>query len=255
MQTTEKPNVSFILVRPESLGNIGSIARILKNFGFSDLRLVGAPRTYKDAEARKMAVGAFDVLKASSIFTNLPEAINNLHCVIGTTSGHQRNQPAQSLVEALESAPLSGPSANIGIIFGDERNGLRAEELDLCNIVATIPSDREFPSLNLAQAACVVAYELSRLLVGISTEPQSVQLIDRLDLPSVGETDELFLQLATLLETVQFSRAYNKKQVLLELRHFYQRASPSKRESDLLRGILHKLNHVLSANAIVTNDQ
>src|SRR5271170_1975124 len=130
MQTSEKPKISFILVRPEALGNIGSVARILKNFGFSDLRLVDAPRTYKDAESRKMAVGAFDVLKASSIFRNLPEAVDNLHFVIGTTSGHQRNQPGQSLVDALKLAPLSGASEKIGIVFGGERNGLRTEELD-----------------------------------------------------------------------------------------------------------------------------
>src|SRR3984885_15562816 len=95
-------NVYFILVRPVYLGNIGSMARLIKNFGFSNLRLVEAPRNYKDAEARKMAVGAFDVLKASQVFNTLNEAVEDMNLVIGTSTGQQRSQPLVALSQAVE---------------------------------------------------------------------------------------------------------------------------------------------------------
>ncbi len=241
MQDTGSQNVAFILVRPQFLGNIGSVARSMKNFGFSDLRFVEPPRNYKDAEARKMAVAAFDVLKHSSTFTSLASAIEDVHTVIGTSSGQQRKEALQDLDAAIKTLPMNR-DARIGIVFGDEVDGLRKDELSLCHLVARIPTNPQFPSLNLAQAAGIIAYELSRFLH--LSHPPPAQPIEQLP-PPVGEVDEVFDQLALFLETVDFARDRNKAQVLTELRQFFYRARPTKRENDLLRGVLHKLNHSL----------
>lgn len=244
---------SFILVRPEQLGNIGSVARVMKNFGLSDLRLVDAPRNYKDAEARKMAVGAFDLLKASTTFKDFASAIEDLHFVVGTSCGHQRKQALPSIEKILAQPAISRENLKIGIVFGDERNGLRNDELERCHATATIPTNPEFPSLNLAQAACVVAYQLSNncqpaasmSASGDNSSNGSPVLCDEAGeatLPSVGEIDQLFELVSTLMDITDFARSYNKAQVTAELRGFYQRAIPTKRECDLLRGMLHKLN-------------
>lgn len=233
----------FILVRPEQLGNIGSVARAMKNFGFSNLRLVEAPRNFKDAEARKMSVGAFDILKAATNFADFSSAIEDLHFVIGTSSGQQRKRPLPPMEEILAQPAISGKDLKIGIVFGDERNGLRSEELERCNATATIPTNPDFSALNLAQAACIVAYQLSKT-TGLATAPTKETA-----LPSVAEMDQLFELVSTLMEITDFSRTYNKARVTAELRSFYQRAIPTKRECDLLRGLLHKLNQSLRSSS------
>jgi TrmH family RNA methyltransferase len=241
MQENGNGHVAFIVVRPQFLGNIGSIARLLKNFGFRDLRFVEPPRNYKDAEARKMAVAAFDLLKNSTTYATLADAIADLNVVIGTSSGQQRKEPLRNLNELA--GELKGmTNSRIGVVLGDEIDGLRKEELFLCQILIRIPTDPEFPSLNLAQAAGIIAYELRKEFdqkaVGSSENVQ--------ESPLVSEVNELFDQVSLFLEKVEFARDRNKGQVLNDLKQFYHRAKASKRETDLLRGIIRKLNGALN---------
>jgi tRNA (cytidine32/uridine32-2'-O)-methyltransferase len=259
MNSHLRENCSFILVRPEQLGNIGSTARAMKNFGLFDLRLVDAPRNYKDAEARQMAVGAFDILKASTNFKSFVSAIEDLQFVVGTSSGQQRKHSLVPIGEILRQPAMLSKDCKIGIVFGEERNGLRNDELERCHLTATIPTNPEFPSLNLAQAACLVAYELSKRdqladsdlvtsneSINYATAPSDAT--KAATLPSIGEIEQLFELVTTLMEITDFSRTYNKTQVTAEIRSFYQRAIPTKRECDLLRGMLHKLNQSIRSN-------
>ncbi len=249
-------DIYFILVRPVYLGNIGSLARLAKNFGFHNLRLVDAPRNYKDAESRKMAVGAFDILKASQTFSTLEEAVADINLVVGTSAGQQRSQPLLPLSDAIEKITVTGKGNKIAIVLGDERNGLSNDELTHCHILTRIQTDPKFASLNVAQAACVIAYELSKFCIpyeaGVSAQESP-------PLPSGKADEELFEQVSLLLDHIEFSRKFNKSIVTKELRRFYYKAAPTKRESDLLRGVLHKLNQALlkvepcpSANAQIS---
>jgi tRNA (cytidine32/uridine32-2'-O)-methyltransferase len=233
-------DIYFILVRPVYLGNIGSLARLAKNFGFHNLRLVDAPRNYKDAEARKMAVGAFDILKASQTFFTLEEAVADMNLVVGTSAGQQRSQPLLPLSTALEKITGAGHGNRIAIVLGDERNGLTNDELTHCHILTRIQTDPEFASLNVAQAACVIAYELSKFCV-----PYQAGVSVHEPLPTGKADEELFEQVGLLLDRIEFSRKFNKSMVTKELRRFYYKAAPTKRESDLVRGVLHKLNQAL----------
>ena len=234
-------DIYFVLVRPVYLGNIGAFARLLKNFGFRKLRCVDAPKNYKDAEARKMAVGAFDILKSSETFTTLKDAVADVSFVVGTTAGQQRSQSLLTLTQALEKVRASSGN-KIAIVFGDERNGLSNEEITLCHILTCIETDKQFPSLNVAQAACVIAYELSKVC-GVNAD--NAHQAPAVNLPTGKSDDELFEQVGTLLDRIEFSRKFNKDVVAKELRRFYYKAAPTKRESDLLRGVMHKLNQAL----------
>jgi tRNA (cytidine32/uridine32-2'-O)-methyltransferase len=237
-------NIYFVLVRPVFLGNIGATARLMKNFGFEKLRLVDAPRNYKDAEARKMAVDAFDILKAAEVFSSLPEAVADLNLVVGTSSGQQRSQPLESLPQFLERAAAQNlESTNkIAIVLGDERNGLSIDELAICNVQIRIPTNPLFPSLNVSQAACILAYEISKFCTTTDSVSSGDAVNASTDLLTTPDDErELFEQLSQVLEKIQFSRAHNKDLVLAQLRQFYKRALPTKRESDLLRGVLHRL--------------
>lgn len=235
----EKQNIFFIMVRPYYLGNIGSAARVLKNFGFENLRLVAAPKNYKDAEARKMAVDAFDLLKNAELFPTLAEALKDINVAIGSSTGKQRESRQISLLNQF-GAEIAAMSKNkIAIIFGDERNGLYKEELDLCHHVVSIAAAESFPSLNVAQAVAVFAYELART---------NMPVLESLPQYSSGaEDDILFEELDTLLHKVEFTRTFNRKPVLSEIRSLYLRARPSAREMGILKGAIRKIEKYIES--------
>lgn len=233
-------NVAFILVRPEFLGNIGSAARVIKNFGFRDLRLVAPPKNYKDAEARMMAVGAFDILKGCTITQTLHEALGDINLSVALSSGRRRSRTLDNLSELAPDLAAAAATNKIAFVFGNERNGLLDDELSLCNRRVRIESAATFAALNVSQAVGVVAYAVSTVKQSHRWQPKEKQLAP--ELPTTVEMEELFLQVGTLLDKTGFSRKFNRKLVLTELKDAYNRMFPTKRELSLLRGILHRLN-------------
>lgn len=235
-----RSNVVFVLVRPVYLGNIGAAARVLKNFGFSNLRFVQPPKGYKDAEARKMSVGAFDVLKYSKVFETLEDALKDVSVAVGTTSGKQRGFEPRSLPDVRDAVVSAAQANTVAFVFGDEVNGLSKAELERCHHIITIPADPEFPALNLAQAIAICAWEMARPNNAEREQPEL----------STGQgDDELFTQLDLLLDRIEFTKSFNRTNVLTELRQFYQRAHPTARERDLLAGAIRKIAIKLSATA------
>jgi tRNA (cytidine32/uridine32-2'-O)-methyltransferase len=234
--------ISFIFVRPQFLGNIGSIARALKNFAFTRLVLIEPPNNYKDAEARMMAVGAFDVLKHSSVFGSLEEAVQNTSMLYATSCGRQRAQKLMTIQEAAAEATALSQDNEIAFVFGDEKNGLGNEEMARCHRLVQIPTNPTFPALNIAQAAGLIAYELTRHNTFDTAFRNTPPKYTRRELPTVAEENEFFWLVERFLYGVEFMRGHNADVVLNDLRRLYQRMSPTKRELDLVRGALHKLN-------------
>jgi tRNA/rRNA methyltransferase len=149
-----------VLFSPKSSGNVGAAARALKNMGFGDLRLV-APRDYDPRAAAAMAVHADDVLERERIYPNLAAALDDRTLTVGTTC---RIGPYRSETRALRDAAsglIAESDANrVAIVFGPEDFGLTNAEIAQCHRLITIPTAPDYPSLNLAQAVIVVAYEL-----------------------------------------------------------------------------------------------
>ena len=234
MSDVKHNNVFFILVRPNFLGNIGSSARAVKNFGFRNLRFVEPPRNYKDSEARRMAVGAFDLLKGAEVFPTLSEALADVSLAVGTTSGQQRELEPLTLIEVAAEIVSTADNNRVALIFGDERNGLTRRELERCHQVVTVPTDPTFPALNMAQAVAICAYELTRSSPAVpASNPTYTKGV---------EDDELFSKIGALLDAVHFSRTFNRDNILSEIRQLYQRTRPTGRELDLLKGALRKIN-------------
>jgi tRNA (cytidine32/uridine32-2'-O)-methyltransferase len=233
-------NIAFILVRPEFVGNIGSAARVIKNFGFRDLRLVTPPKNYKDSEARMMAVGAFDILKECTIAQSLHDALGDINLSVALSSGRKRSRTLDNLRELAPDLAAAAGTNKIAFVFGNERNGLLDDELSLCNRRVRIESSPTFAALNVSQAVGVVAYAVSTVKESHRWQPKEKQLAP--ELPSTAEMEELFVQIGTLLDKTGFSRKFNRKLVLTELKDAYNRMYPTRRELSLLRGILHRLN-------------
>jgi len=152
--------IRFVLVHPRTPENLGAAARALKNFGQTDWTWVRPPWGPDDPRARTLAVGAEDVLRSARLATSLEEAVADCGWVVGT-SGRTGLRPPPLDPEAFAAEAARRPG-RVALVFGDERTGLRRDELARCHALTRIPSDARQPSLNLAQAVCVYAYALSR---------------------------------------------------------------------------------------------
>lgn len=187
-----------------------------------------------------MSVGAFDILKNAEVFESLPQALADISLAIGTTSGQQRDMVPAPFAEVAVATANFSEENKVAVVFGDERNGLSREELLRCHRISTIPTDEAFPALNMAQAAAICAYELARVTGARAAGTATA-------LPTGKQDDLLFEQLAALLDIVEFSRSFNRKKVLTELRGFYHRTEPTVREHELLYGALVKINQKFRA--------
>ena len=154
--------IFFILSRPAVAENIGAAARALKTMGFGHLRLV-APADHLSPGARKLAHGANDILEQAQLFATTAAAAEDLDFIIGTTARprniRQDYLPAGRLKTFL--SERGNMIRRAGILFGSEASGLSNEEIALCDILSYIPLAVPYPSLNLAQAVMLYAYELS----------------------------------------------------------------------------------------------
>lgn len=233
-------NTVFILVRPLFLGNIGSAARALKNFGFSKMRLVDPPKNYKDSEARRMCAGAFDVLKRCETFLTLTDALADVSLAVGTTSGQARGNEPAPLLSAIPHAIQTSRKQMVAFAFGGERDGLTKAELERCHTIVTIPTNPEFPALNISQAIGIIAYELTRQELNTDDNDERTYPTGRVD-------DQFFAQLDQVLDQIDFTRRHNRAVILRELRTMYQRIYPSEREAGILSGIVRRLARVLEA--------
>lgn len=159
--------VRLVLLRPRNPENVGAVARVMKNFGLDDwaIAVVG---THDFAAARRVAVHAEDLLDRPRLVGTLDEALADCAWVVGTSSrrvrGKRRLSPADVAREALERAP----EGRTALVFGDERSGLSNAEIARCHDLSTIPAAEAQPSLNLAQAVAVYAWELREASLAVS---------------------------------------------------------------------------------------
>jgi tRNA/rRNA methyltransferase len=150
--------IRIVLCRPSHPGNIGAAARAMKTMGLSDLRLV-TPERFPAPEAEWMATNAADVLKSCRVVETLAEAIGD--CVAAfALSARPREWSPQVLDVRSAALRASATQGDVAFVFGSESAGLTNEEMFACQFLVHIPANKEFSSLNLAQAVQVVAYEL-----------------------------------------------------------------------------------------------
>ena len=160
--------VRLVLLRPRNADNLGAVARAMKNFGLSEWTLVAPnPLLLEERSATlKLAVGAQDLIESMRLEPTLEEAVADCAWVVGTTMrkvpGRLRLTPRQFAATASKRAA----GGQVALIFGDERSGMTNADLAVCHELSAIPSHRDQPSLNLAQAALVYCYELRLAQLG-----------------------------------------------------------------------------------------
>lgn len=153
-------NIRIVLVRPRYGGNIGSVCRAMANMGFSDLVLV-APDPYKKSDAMRMACWAANIFEAARETASLAESVGDCGRVFGVTArgGLYRSHVRSPREWAPVILKIAGAN-RVALVFGPEDDGLSNDDIELCNNLIRIPSSKTYPSLNLAQAVMVCAYEI-----------------------------------------------------------------------------------------------
>lgn len=151
--------VRFVLVRPRVAENVGAVARVLRNFGHADWVLVDPERLDLDA-ARRMAVGAEDLLESVRAVPALDDAVTDCAWVVGTDSRRVRGRPPLEPADLATAVAEAAPRGRTALVFGGERDGLRAAELARCDALSRIPSRGPQASLNLAQAVAIYSFAL-----------------------------------------------------------------------------------------------
>jgi len=153
--------VRVVLVRPESPANIGAVARVVRNTAVSGLDLV-APGDWRTVECWRTAWGAQEVLEQARVFSDLGEALSDVHLAVALSGRRAPGAPPADVHEAAEAISSRGRGETAALVFGPETNGLTNEEIAVCGRSARIPSDPGQPSYNLSHAVAIAAYETYR---------------------------------------------------------------------------------------------
>jgi len=237
-------NICVVLVNTTHPGNIGGVARAMKNMGLSSLVLV-EPKIFPSPDATARASGATDLLDHASIVGTLQEAVADMQLVVGT-SARGRHIPwpimdPHEMAGVVAKSQLGAIEAKVALVFGREDRGLTNEELHLCHIHVHIPSVESFSSLNIAAAVQVLAYECRMaFLAGERAGSQAPQWGTEwdADLAEHKELELLYDHLERVLVEIDFLDPAKPRQLMPRLRRLFQRALLDKIEVNVLRGIL-----------------
>ncbi len=228
--------VRIVLVDTSHPGNIGAVARAMKNMCLSQLYLV-QPQQFPHAEATARASGADDVLASAVVCDSLPEALAGCGLVIGASARLRHLKiPQWNPRECAERVVCEAQQIEVAIIFGREHSGLTNEELGLCHQLMHIPSNPDYSSLNIAAAVQVMTYELQMAsdLVTPKVPPE-----DASELPaSADEMERFYTHLHETLVDIGFLDPNNPRVMMRRLRRLFNRARPNQVEMNILRGIL-----------------
>lgn len=220
----------FILVEPREAGNVGAVARAMKNFGFDDLWIVGRHPQLLPV-AGWWASGADDLLASATFVPALAEALADAQMTVATTSMRGRTSPVSFSPRTLAARVAELGEQRLALVFGREDSGLTREELMLCQYQAAIPANDRFPTMNLAQSACVFAYELS----GLAPAEQAREL------PDAGLTERLHGRMKELLIEVGFLHAKKTEGLYDDIRAMVARAGLDARETTIALGVIRQI--------------
>lgn len=230
--------VRIVLVRTSHPGNIGSAARAMLTMGLSRLVLV-EPRAFPHADAVALASGATGVLDGARVVDSLDAALAGAASTIGLSARPRefagRVLPVRDA--AREAIAQARDGAEVALVFGTEMSGLSNDELARCGVVATIPANPAYGSLNLAAAVQVAAYELRVAATG-----GDVWHAPRFPLATHDEIEGLFAHATRTLIDLAFLDPRMPKRLLPRLRRLFARAGLEREEVNILRGILARID-------------
>ena len=245
-------DVIIVLSRPAEAGNVGAVCRAMKNMGLSRLRIAALEFSLKDeplapgftlgeaglgfggneAIIRARAVHGFDVWEKAESFDTLAAAVKDCALVIGTTCRRGRHRKQVTMTSAETAAFLMNHQWQAALVFGNERNGLDEEEIELCNLASHIPAGEAFPSLNLSHAVQIYAYELHKALTGVQAVKGQWTPLDQ------QATEALVRQVTDNLKMLGFYKQAGREEQERFFRDIFSRAALTEREGLYFAGLI-----------------
>jgi TrmH family RNA methyltransferase len=242
-QDSPLSRVILVLDHPQDVVNIAGVIRVMMNFGISRLRLVN-PDDFDAYRIEGIAHRSMPLIEATTLHETLEDAVADCVYVVGTTArprtaGRNYVRPR----EAGEEVVTRAAGGNVAIVFGREDKGLFNEGLDLCHDVAIIPTS-EYSSLNLAQAALVMAYEtfLASGEVALEELPKGRRATGP---PRHQDLEVMYGALRDALARIEFFKARKPSAIMRTLRTLLTRAQPDLRETRLLSAMAFEVGHYI----------
>lgn len=236
------PPIDVVLVNTRHAGNIGSVARIMKNMGFESLILVN-PTTRAGLEAVRMARGAEDLIEKAVVVTSLREALSNAVRAYAISRRPRKiSKPVFTPAQAVARIS-SHANERTALVFGSEKLGLSGDEIALCGSLIQIPSSQASPSLNLAQAVAVLLYEMRRDGIPGHSEPKG-----KLEEVPAGirERSILYSEMEETLRLAGFFKSENPAHVMGRLNGVIERAEPDINDVNTFIGAFKEIKRALS---------
>ena len=250
-------NIRIVLVETSHPGNVGAVARAMKNMLLESLYLV-QPKQFPDSHAMARSSGAIDVLNNAVVCDSLAEAVSDCRLIIAA-SARSRSIPwptttapeaAQKLIDASQQGPVA-------LVFGREDRGLNNEELDHCHCMVQLPANPDFSSLNIAAAVQVFSYEIRKTFLAgfsqhpkpFSAEPAGPSELDDDKPASSLNIKRLFNHLESTLVQVNFMPAHRTRTLMRKLMRFFYKSQITEEEVRIFRGILTELQRQSTINS------
>jgi len=222
------------MVRPRGSGNIGSVARAMKNVDAGELAIVGKART-RSFWARAMAVHGREILADAESYETLRDAIAGSTLVIGTTcrAGLYRSH-SQTPKEVAPTVVTALKKGKVALIFGPEDHGLSNKDLEHCQLLVSIPTHPDYPSLNVAQAVVICLYEF----YVASLTPADADGIQR---AQAEQIERLFDIMRNALLKIGFLDSENPEHMLLAFRRIFGRGGLEEKDVRILTGMFRQI--------------
>jgi tRNA/rRNA methyltransferase len=228
-------NVRIVLCETSHPGNIGAAARAMKTMGLTRLHLV-KPARFPDDEAAWRAAHAVDVLREAAVHDSLAHALHGVAFAVACSA-----RPREAAVDAVDAREAAARVIEVAhaqtsaVVFGNETNGLTTAEVNTCHLLASIPANPEYPSLNLAAAVQVLAYELRMCAIGAPPMPRTA-------LAPHEQVESFYSYLEHVLDQAGFLDPEHPRKLMPRLRRLFARARLEPEEVNILRGILKTLS-------------
>ncbi|MBL0121351.1 MAG: RNA methyltransferase [Betaproteobacteria bacterium] len=234
--------VRVVMISTSHPGNIGSAARAMKTMGLSDLVLV-TPRhagATRDAQAVALASGANDVLENARVVGTLDEALADVHFALAFTA--RRRELSHGMRGLREAAAFAinelsaGSQRTVALVFGNETFGLSNEEVDRCQMIAMIPANPAYTSLNVSQAIQLGAYEMMMAANAFTVNDEPARPAS-----GIGEVEGFLQHLESAAVSAEFLDPAEPKRFMTRMRRLFARARMEPEEVAILRGLLAAL--------------
>ncbi len=249
------PRCRIVLVRPHYAGNLGATARVMRNFGLSDLVLVAPYASTNDLDARRMATHGLGVLDAARVVPDIGTALADCVFSLATssmTAGVFRSGTIGTAAEKMPELLASAEMGPVAIVFGPEPHGLSNEEIGLCHGMVNIPSDSTSGSLNLAQAVAICCYELRKAWSKLVNDARGKPEIPERAVAPFVDQNRMFEHLREALTEIGYLFGEKGDSLMHALRQLIGRSLPTPQEVKILHGLARQI--LWTANQIKKNE-